>query len=95
MNTPQILLYVAQGYFHQDCDLEADEPIGVVDNFREEEDPGTVDQLRHAIESALMSGISESELAYLWLEKAGAMYDLRDDGLEIAAWLRLMVEHLK
>ncbi|MFD7239414.1 contact-dependent growth inhibition system immunity protein [Streptomyces syringium] len=87
--------YLAQAYFHQDHDLEADDPIHIVDKFRQQESPDTVDALRRALEATLATGASESDLAERWLERAGASYDPRDDGFEISAWLRVVIERLR
>ncbi|WP_338932159.1 contact-dependent growth inhibition system immunity protein [Streptomyces netropsis] len=87
--------YMAQAHFHQDYDLDADDPIHIVDKFRQQESRETVDALRRALEVTLATGASESDLADSWLERAGASYDPRDDGFEISAWLRDVIEHLK
>ncbi|WP_103502932.1 contact-dependent growth inhibition system immunity protein [Streptomyces sp. SM14] len=86
--------YLAQAYFHQDYDLEAEEPIQVLAEFRDGEPPEVVEELRDAMERVLSSGVSEEELAALWLDRAGASYDPRHDGTEMSLWFRQMIEAL-
>ncbi|WP_394554588.1 contact-dependent growth inhibition system immunity protein [Agromyces sp. MMS24-JH15] len=67
--------YLAQAYFHQDFEYEADDPIGVVRKFRDEEAATLSERLRNRLESILGDAPSESDLATLWLDQAGASYD--------------------
>jgi CdiI immunity protein len=79
--------YLAQAYFHQDYDLEADSPAGVVSLFREREAPDMVSSLYEEINSILSKEVDESRLARIWLDEAGACYDPREDGISIRDWL--------
>ncbi|MFE7558493.1 contact-dependent growth inhibition system immunity protein [Kitasatospora sp. NPDC057500] len=88
------LQYLAQAYFHQDYDLEAEEPIQILTEFRDGEPPEVVEELRNSMERVLSSGAREEELAALWLDRAGACYDPRQDGLEMSVWFRQMIDAL-
>ncbi|TFE37102.1 hypothetical protein E3E14_30270 [Streptomyces sp. ICN441] len=86
--------YVAQAYFHQDFDVEADTPLGVVAVFRDSEPAGTVEALHAEIVALLATDSAEKDLARVWLEDAGAYYDPRIDGTTVRDWLREMTEVL-
>ncbi|WP_063886349.1 contact-dependent growth inhibition system immunity protein [Streptomyces sp. NRRL S-31] len=86
--------YLAQAYFHQDYDLEADSPIAIVSLFREREVFEVVEALSGEIFSILASGADESRLASIWLDEAGACYDPREDGVSIQDWLSRVGEVL-
>lgn len=83
---PEPIRYLAQAYFHQDYDLEAETPVLVLESFRDMESTDNVDALRIAIQELISSGKSEDELAELWIEQARASYDPRDDGIEMSEW---------
>ncbi|MFB1044434.1 contact-dependent growth inhibition system immunity protein [Streptomyces chrestomyceticus] len=88
------LQYLAQAYFHQDYDLEAEEPIQVLAEFRDCEPSEVVEEARGTMERVVTSGMREEELAALWLDRAGACYDPRQDGIEMSVWFRQMVDAL-
>ncbi|MEU5216499.1 contact-dependent growth inhibition system immunity protein [Streptomyces sp. NPDC020807] len=88
------LQYLAQAYFHQDYDLETEDPIQILTEFRDSEPPELVEELRIAIERVLSSGPREEELAALWLDRAEACYDPRQDGMEMSVWFRRMIDAL-
>ncbi|MEV5433397.1 contact-dependent growth inhibition system immunity protein [Streptomyces sp. NPDC052701] len=85
---------LAQAYFHQDYDLEYDSPIQALVDYREVHDEKTVSALREALQDLIDSGISEEELAALWLEEGLASYDPRADGISMSDWFRKMVDVL-
>ncbi|MEU6882925.1 contact-dependent growth inhibition system immunity protein [Streptomyces sp. NPDC046712] len=91
---PEPIVYLAGAYFHQDYDLESGTPVQVVESFRRDESEERVDILRRAIEGVLAAGMSENELAALWIDQAGASYDPRDDGLEVSRWFLMVTEAL-
>lgn len=91
--TPEIR-YLARTYFHQDFDLDADTPTGVVQLFRAKESAEKIAALQRSIEQLLQSGQSEDQLTSLWLDEAGAQYDPRDDGVSVSEWLRQVVHEL-
>ncbi|MFC8732683.1 contact-dependent growth inhibition system immunity protein [Luteimicrobium sp. NPDC057192] len=68
------LRYLAQNYFHQDWDLDAPTPVGVLEVFRKEETPGSVAELRTEIQAILGTDPSESVLRDTW-NRAGADWD--------------------
>ncbi|MFE5894823.1 contact-dependent growth inhibition system immunity protein [Streptomyces sp. NPDC056462] len=86
--------YLAQSYFHQDFDLEAETPLGVVQVFRDGESADTVEALRAEIVALLESEPTEEALANIWLDEAGAEYDPRFEGVTLRDWLRSMAETL-
>ncbi len=89
------LRYLARGYFHQDYQLDAEEPLGVVRDFRDSEVAETVAELRRDLEELLSSGMDEEELATLWLDTFDAYYDPRQDGIEMTRWFRQMLNTLQ
>jgi hypothetical protein len=93
MGNPEIR-YLAQCYFHQDYDLEADAPVGIIRKFRTAEAPAMVAAVRKAIRVLLDSGATEQQMAEVWLTGAGAQYDPRGDGLMVSEWLRNVVDEL-
>lgn len=79
--------YLAQAYFHQDYDLEADNPIAIISLFRGRESSEMAEELNAEIASILASRADESRLASIWLDEAGACYDPREDGMSMHDWL--------
>ncbi|MEV5982093.1 contact-dependent growth inhibition system immunity protein [Streptomyces sp. NPDC052114] len=86
--------YLAQAYFHQDYDLEAEEPIQILTEFRQVEPPEVVEELRASLEQILASGMGEGGLAEVWLETAGASYDPRQDGIAMSLWFHQVIDAL-
>lgn len=86
--------YLASAYFHQDYDLEADTPLGLVEVFREGEDAATADALRTEIFALLASEPTEEDLVRLWLEEARAAYDPTREGSTVRDWLCSVAEAL-
>jgi CdiI immunity protein len=86
--------YLAQAYFHQDYDLEAEEPIRILTEFRRVEPPQTVEELRASLDWAVASETGEDGLAEVWLETAGASYDPRQDGIAMSTWFHRMIDAL-
>lgn len=94
MKSEPALDYLAQCYFHQDYDLEADSPIGVIRKFRTAESGERVAALRTAVRVILDSGAPEETMAAIWLTGAGASYDPRSDGITVSQWFRTIVAEL-
>jgi hypothetical protein len=95
MNMYPTLKYIAETYFHQDYDLEADSPAEVVELFRETESPEMAATLSGELEELTESpDLTEERLAELWLEEYGAYYDPRAAGMSVRDWLNLMAEKL-
>jgi CdiI immunity protein len=88
------LAYLAQSYFHQDFQDEADEPIEVVERFRDLEPAEAVEALRAEIVALLESGATEEDLSRIWLGDAGAYYDPAYDEISMRDWLLSIVEAL-
>ncbi|MGC5166717.1 contact-dependent growth inhibition system immunity protein [Luteimicrobium sp. DT211] len=68
------LRYLARSYFHQDWDIEAPTPVGVVVVFRDQEVPEVVEELRQDLQAVLASHRSEDALAEIW-DRCGADWD--------------------
>ena len=86
--------YIAQSYFHQDFDVEADTPLGVVAAFRDSEPAAVVEALRAEIVALLESDSTEEDLAKIWLDDADSQYDPETDGITVRDWLLGMAEAL-
>ena len=88
------LKYLAQGYFHQDFDLDADQPIGIMRNFREQESEADVELLQAEITATIAGHGTEEDLSRLWIEDLGSSYDPRRDGVTTSEWFRRMLDAL-
>ncbi|WP_127504657.1 contact-dependent growth inhibition system immunity protein [Actinoplanes solisilvae] len=88
------LAYLAQSYFHQDFQDEADEPIEVVERFRDSESAEVVEALRAEIATLLESDATEEDLSRIWLTEAGAYYDPEFDEISTREWLVSVAEAL-
>jgi hypothetical protein len=80
--------YLAQSYFHQDFQDEADEPIELVERFRDSEPTEVVEALRAEIVTLIESDATEEDLSRIWLVDAGAYYDPETDGTTMREWLQ-------
>ena len=78
-------------YFHQDYDLEAETPLGVVENFLEESDARSVVELRRELTRLLAGAAGEAQLVQEWLGDGCASYDPRRDGLSMRDWYRAII----
>ena len=85
------LLHLAQAYFHQDYELEAATPLGVVRSFREGEPPGAIAELISDLEWVLNSTMDEREMYNLWIKEYGASYDPLADGISYRTWFSAML----
>ncbi|MEU5465905.1 contact-dependent growth inhibition system immunity protein [Streptomyces althioticus] len=94
MNRYPTLRELAQAYFHQDYDLEADTPLEVVALFRRAVGPEKAGELRDEIASLLFTVADDGDVAQVWLEQAGAFYDPRLDGVTPREWLRQVAAEL-
>ena len=88
------LAYLAQSYFHQDFQDEADEPIEVVEKFRDSESAEMTEALRAELVALLDSGATEDDLSRIWLDDGGAYYDPAYDEITVREWLSSVVEAL-
>jgi hypothetical protein len=91
VNSPEIE-YLVAAYFHQDFDLEADSPIGVIRKFRIDESPEQVGAVCAALRFLLDSGAGEERIARVWLDRSS--YDPRGEGVTVSEWLREVVDEL-
>lgn len=74
------------GYFHEDWDLDVDEPDAVVALYREE-NPHTSASIAQAIRLLLVESLPEQELSDFLLNDLGCYYDPGADGLTVRNWL--------
>ena len=86
--------YLGETYFHQDYDLEASEPLGVVRNFMGATDEDTISSLRREIVRLLAEVQDEDALAHRWITTADSSYDPRDDGITLREWFESVVRVL-
>lgn len=80
------LMHLAQAYFHQDFDSEADTPLEIVRLFSSNEPPAAVEELISDLESLLHSSMTDREMHELWVREYGASYDPLSDGIEYRRW---------
>lgn len=79
-------------YFHQDYDLEADTPLGVVENFLEASDARSTAELRRELAQLLADAAGEAQLVQEWLGDGRSSYDPRCDGLSMREWYRAIID---
>jgi hypothetical protein len=84
----ETLIYLARAYFHQDFNLLALTPIGVVETFIVHEPPETSSLLHGELVSLLAEDISELAAQELWMIEGGASFDPARSGGSYVAWLR-------
>ncbi len=90
--TDEILLnYLGGAYFHEDFDLVAPSPAGVVEKFARDEDGDYVEILVNELRPILSSGIEEWEARHMWLRDAHARYDPAREGKLYLDWLNEVV----
>jgi len=95
MRTYPQLAHLAGAYFHQDYDLDAPTPAGIIGNFLDGEEPGALQELTAEIRSILDSGMTESLLDDLWITTLHASYEPAKDGLTYRAWLKTVLNTLE
>ncbi|WP_136520615.1 contact-dependent growth inhibition system immunity protein [Cellulomonas telluris] len=84
--------YLARHYFHQDYDLEASDPAGVVRVFAQEAGDEAVGSLRREVVQLLAEARDEDELEHVWRTRFGASYEpRRHDGLSYREWFEVVV----
>ncbi|GMA25744.1 hypothetical protein GCM10025864_35030 [Luteimicrobium album] len=69
------LIYLAETYFHQDWDLNAPTPLGVLQSFKESEATETVGSLRADVQSLLAGDPTEERLRDIWFHQGRADWD--------------------
>ncbi|MBE1577703.1 contact-dependent growth inhibition system immunity protein [Amycolatopsis roodepoortensis] len=67
-------------YFHQDYDLEAGSPIGVVKKFTDDELVEYSRELLVELETLKAAGLTEGQARKLWRDDYNAMYEPDIDG---------------
>lgn len=90
----ETLVYLAMGYFHQDYDLMADEPLGVIRAFLAAEAPETVRSLRNEICGLLAGPATDADLHRVWYVDGRSSYEPEGDGMSIRQWLQAVAEIL-
>ncbi|GCD19717.1 contact-dependent growth inhibition system immunity protein [Cellulomonas algicola] len=83
--------YLAEAYFHQDHDLDADDPLDVVRAFVRAEGEEVVGGLRREI-VRLLDDAGDGEVpASAWIVSTTVSYDPRRDGVSIREWFDAIV----
>jgi hypothetical protein len=83
--TPHLKL-LAEGYFHQDYDLDFPDSESVVRGYAEREGEVATRALTREIDSLLATAMSESQYEALWSEQWLASYDPTVDGWAYRDW---------
>ncbi|SEF29473.1 hypothetical protein SAMN05421837_104711 [Amycolatopsis pretoriensis] len=87
-----VLLELAE-QFHQDHDLVADTPLGLIDDIYE-----GLDDEKQAIVAELdalfAAGMDDVVAHRIWLVEGGAGYDPARDGMTCLDWLKQVKDHL-
>jgi len=83
-----------QAYFHQDFDLDAPTPVGVVRRYAHRASRARREELGQEIESALGT-LDAAGLENLWLDQCEAEYDPAEDGLTYREWFEKVLEVLR
>jgi CdiI immunity protein len=89
------LAHLAGAYFHQDYDLDAPAPAGIIGNFVDGEEPAAIRELAAEIQGLLESGMTESQIGELWIKTLQASYEPAKDGLTYRAWLTARLDALE
>lgn len=89
-----MMTYLATSYFHQDYQLEADTPIGVVAKFLEDEGGGAGRELLSDVQSILDCDLDDDSIGEIWLVMCGASYDPTRDGMTHRQWMERVAEFL-
>jgi hypothetical protein len=95
MRTYPRLAYLASAYFHQDYDLDAPTPAGIIASFLDGEEPAAATELAEEITSILGSDMTETQIGALWATELHASYEPAKDGLTYRAWLTTVLSALK
>ena len=82
-----MLSYLGHSYFHEDYDVEASSPLGVVEKFVDNEIVEYPLMLLAELDGLKKKGITEEEARNLWLVECGAYYEPDvHDGLTYLDW---------
>ncbi|WP_410664862.1 contact-dependent growth inhibition system immunity protein [Amycolatopsis sp. lyj-84] len=82
-------------YFHQDYDLLADTPLGVVEHFVRNEPAESTARLLAEVEALLAAGLDEVAAHRIWMIEGWASYDPADDDLSYVDWFVVIRDLLK
>lgn len=84
------------GYFHEDWELEADVPIGIIDLYiQQHADDEQPLRLAVDLDALTTSDLSDDSLSAMLFEEFGCYYDPASDGLSARTWLRQVSRRLK
>jgi hypothetical protein len=89
------LAHLAGAYFHQDYDLDAPAPAGIIRNFLDGEEPAAIRELAAEVRGLLESGMTESQIGDLWIKTLQSSYEPAKDGLTYRAWLTATLNALE
>ncbi|MFD0856289.1 contact-dependent growth inhibition system immunity protein [Actinomadura adrarensis] len=68
------LPYLAGAYFHQDYDLDADTPPGVVRYFKESETVEVRDALIREVQDLMAEGLDDDNMYRRWVHEWGSCF---------------------
>lgn len=91
MAEDSMLTHLGNCYFHQDYDLDAPTPAGVVRLFAEEGSMQYAQRLIDELRPLIESDLSESMARHMWLHDADAMYEPDRDGKTYIEWFKEIV----
>ena len=88
------LRYLAESYFHQDYDLDADTPLDLIREFRESEPASDVAELVADVQRLLRVS-DEAVLRETWINHFRASYEPDRDGMSYREWFERVLEVLR
>jgi hypothetical protein len=90
-----MLAYLARTYFHEDFDIEAESPLGVVEKFAIRERAEYSRELLGELNSLRDRGVSEEQAKRIWLDECGAYYEPDSDGINYVQWFEQIIDLLE
>ncbi|MEV6964410.1 contact-dependent growth inhibition system immunity protein [Hamadaea sp. NPDC051192] len=84
------ITYLARAYFHQDFDLIASTPEGILEEFRRREDVATVEQLRRELDVLAARRPSDERIKTVWMASGGSSFEPDRHGMNYGEWLEKM-----
>jgi hypothetical protein len=84
------------GYFHEDWELEADDPSGIIDLYLSQQ-AAREQQIGVAadLDTLLSSDLSDEAVSKMLFQDLGCYYDPAADGLSARTWLQDVSRRLK
>ncbi len=83
------------GYFHEDWQVEAEDPDGIIDLYMSQADRDQRLGVAEGIDALITSDLSDEAISRMLFEELGCYYDPTPDGLSARAWLQQVSHRLK